>query len=253
METTQPRLEDITRGLAANLEAMHDDSLTEPVGSAHTVREVLDVLQQRTNYEAVDHALHTLIERSSTDPQAREVVLHAMLPGLTRLAWGRETKSGLHAANYADALCTVIDEFYDALENPLIQRKTTRVATRLLGQIRSQLTDASLQERASFPAPDPMTLHPFGSTATGDDLASETDSQLDLLEALAWARDRDLLTLDEIRFLLAVYSPDSGIDLASIGLGTLSPTTIRKRASRLTQRIARAITDNRDLLNELPV
>src|SRR5699024_5207130 len=139
MQTPQPTIESINPGLLADLDAMREQPLTAPVGSATTVRELFAVLEHRGDYDATDHALHTLIARADTDPQARQLLLYAMRPGLSSLAWNHHLFTWFTNNTRADAFCTVIDVFYDALENPWIRRKTTRVAARLLGQVRTQL------------------------------------------------------------------------------------------------------------------
>jgi hypothetical protein len=258
METTQPTIESINAGLLADLDAMREQPLTEPVGSAITVRELFAVLEHRGNYDATDHALHTLIARADTDPQARQLLLYAMRPGLSSLAWNHHLFTWFTNNNRADAFCTVIDVFYDALENPWIRRKTTRVAARLLGQVRTQLdamdADWMTQQPADWRKQQTETdeipsIVELEARLTRPATAHE--SQIDLLESLAWARDREIITLDEARFLLAIYSPDTGIDLDSLDLGELTPAAVRKRASRLSQRIARAVTESTDRQLEL--
>lgn len=258
METTQPTIESINAGLIADLEAMHNQPLTEPVGSTTTVRELFTVLESRGDYDATDHALHTLIARADEDPQARQLLLYAMRPGLSSLAWTHHLFTWFTMNSRADAFCTVVDVFYDALENPWIRRKTTRVAARLLGQVRTQLDAMNADWMAQQPADWRRQQAESDEIPSIVELearllrpATAHESQLDLLESLAWARDNAVITLDEARFLLAIYSPDSGVELDSIGLADLSPSAIRKRASRLSQRIAKAFTEQPDLHLEI--
>lgn len=245
METTKPSIEAINTTLSNELDAIRDQPLTAPVGAATTVRELFAVLEHRGDYESTDHALHVLISRADTDNQARQLLLYAMRPGLTSLAWTHHLFTWLTKDNRADAFCIVVDIFFDALENPWIRAKTTKVAARLLGQVRTQLDAMDADWMAQRPeADETLALAELDAPAARPSTAHE--SQLDLLESLAWARDRDVLTLDEARFLLAIYSPDTGIDLASLGLDELAPATIRKRASRLAQRVARAVSESDD-------
>lgn len=245
METTKPSIEEITTHLSDELEAIRDQALSAPIGAATTVRELFAVLEQRGDYDTTDHALHTLISRADTDSQARQLLLYAMRPGLASLAWNHHLFTWFTKGNRADAFCVVVDVFLDALENPWIRRKTTKVAARLLGQVRTQLDAMDADWMAQRPEAD-ETLALVGLDAPTPKPTTAHESQIDLLESLAWARDRDVITLDEARFLLAIYSPDTGVDLAGLGLDDLAPATIRKRASRLAQRIARAVSESDD-------
>lgn len=249
MDTTTPTIESLNASLIAELEAMACEPLTQPIGTAQTVRDLFAVLEQRGDYESTDHALHTLITRvADGDRQARQLLLFAMRPGLASLAWSHHLFTWLTPGR-ADAFCTVVDVFYDVLERPGIRSKKTRVASRVIGQVRTQLdamdaewmaqrpTDwdaqhaAAAEDGTSVPALEERLVEP----------TTAHESQLDLLEALAWARDAAVITLEEARFLLAIYSPDSGMDLETLGYSDLTPAAIRKRASRLSQRIAQAV------------
>lgn len=246
--------ETITAGLLDDLDAMLDDELTSPIESAHTVRELFALLDRR-DFETNDRVLHSLMSRLNEDPQVRRLLLHAMRPTLCSLALKHFNRS--HAAmSTADALCTTIDVFYDVLDNPHIRAKKTRVAARITGQLRTELNRVPTEEyNRNIESWDNILVleaameeeHSHSALAT-----TAHDSQMDLLEGLAWAREKNVITLDEARFLVAVYSPDAGVSLtADLDLGDLSPAAIRKRASRLAQRIAQAVTAERDLSSDL--
>lgn len=246
--------EAITSGLLEARNALLDDPLTAPVGTARTVRELFDLLAQR-DFETNDWVLHTLLSRLDDDPQARQLLLHAMRPMLCSLALKHFNRSQTSLST-TDAFCTVVDVFYDALDHPFIRAKKTRVAARIVGQVRKELTIIPGEEYSRI-------TESWDNLAVLEDALEEQhsrsplsntahSSQMDLLEGLAWARDRNVITVEEARFLIAVYSPDSGVSLAEdLDLGQLSPAAIRKRASRLAQRLARAVTDDQDLLTDL--
>lgn len=245
MDTTGPTLTSIDEDFKASLEVMLEDPLTHPVAGATTVRELMDLLSQRGDYDRRDAALHTLITRAATDPQARTLVLHAMAPGLTAIA-SKTYKWGIDSGTRAEAYSAVIGCFYDALEHEPIRRKTTKVAARLLGEVRTRYSTyltAQREHARELPIGD-ETLLPLLDKGTRE--ATAHDSQLNLLEALAWARDHEVITLDEARFLLAVYSPHAGPTLDELDLSHLTPAAIRKRASRITQRLAAAVAADRD-------
>ena len=232
----------ITEELDRDLTLLLDEQLTEPTEGARTVRDLIERLRQR-DFDQSDRILHALLSRLDTDPQARILVLHAMQPALTSLAHKHHRR---HASSIRldDALCHVIDALYDALENPSVRAKRTHVAARIIGETRTVLakhlaadfstttvcwdSELALSE-STLLTPEPTTVH---------------DSQLDLLEALAWARDHEVISLDEARFMIAIYSPDCGLSLDELDLPALSPAAIRKRASRLAQRIARAVLED---------
>lgn len=237
-------MQTIADGLANDFQTMAQDELTAPIAGVRTVAELFDLLEQR-DYELSDLILHTLLARLDEDPQARTLVLHAMQPAIITLARQHHRRNA-RAMSSDDALCHVLEAFYDALEYPSIRAKRTRVAARITGQIRTLLSRRVAEETSSqtvcwedelalseaqLLTPEPTTAH---------------DSQMDLLEGLAWARDHEIITLDEARFLIAVYSPDTGITLEDLNLEDLSPAAVRKRASRLSQRIAQAIIHTPD-------
>ncbi|UQN31814.1 hypothetical protein [Brachybacterium kimchii] len=244
-------MEDLNTALATTFKAMLDDELTAPVGSARTVREFFDLLAQR-DYATTDHALHTLLARLGTDRQARDLLLHAMRPTIAKFALELFHKNRQKIQRADDAFVIVIEAFYDVIEKTTIRSKTTRVAARIKWELRDEINSRMAFEcsrdiniwNSEFALTEAARFNPEGK--------SEHESQIDLLEGLAWARDKNVISLDEARFLIAIYSPDSGISLdRDFDLGDLSDAAVRKRASRLAQRIAQAITNDHDLLADM--
>lgn len=239
-------MDTLTSALDAALEVMLADELTEPVGTARTVAELLEMLALRDD-DLTDHVLHALLSRVGSDPQARELLLHIMRPAIRALA--RKHARYCHGTKSpADAFCTVVEAFYDALATPSVQAKTTRVAARITGQTRTEFARLIAAEQASSAAYPPHVLditHPPRPTPGG---STAHASQMALLGGLAQARERQVISQDEAHFLLAVHSPGIGVDLATdCHLGDLSPAAVRKRSSRLVRRLAAAVSHDDEL------
>ncbi len=247
--TADPTLDDITSGLADDFAAMLDEPLTAPIDSARTVRDLFNLLERR-DYATNDRVLHTLLSRLYEGPQARRLLLHAMRPALCSLALKRFHASALPMST-ADAFCAVVDAFYDVLDRPHIRARTERVAVRIVSQLSDELRrPTALDFNRSTDSWDNMivledAMHAEQSHAP--EMKTAHRSQLDLLEGLAWARDNEVITLEEARFLISVYSPDTGLDET----GNRAPAAIRQRARRLAKRIAEAFIQDADLLPEL--
>lgn len=247
--TADPTLDDITAGLADDLAAILDEPLTAPVESAHTVRGLFELLARR-EYATNDRVLHTLLSRLDDDPQARRLLLHAMRPALCSVALKHFHASALPMST-ADAFCAVVDAFYDVLDRPHIRARTQRVAVRIVSQLSDELKRPSaLDFHRSTDSWDNMVvlegaMHSEQSHAP--EMKTAHRSQLDLLEGLAWARDHEVITLEEARFLISVYSPETGLEET----GNRAPASVRQRARRLAKRIAEAFMQDTDLLPEL--
>ncbi|GAA1490649.1 hypothetical protein [Brachybacterium sacelli] len=236
----------LTTALDAALETMLADELTESVGAARTVAELLEMLALRDD-DLTDQVLHALLSRVGSDPQARELLLHIMGPALRALA-RKHTRYCHGTKSPTDAFCTVVEAFYDALATPSVQAKTTRVAARITGQTRTELARLIAEERASRTAYPPHVLDVTHSRQSPPGGSSAHESQMALLEGLAQARERQVISQDEARFLLAVHSPGTGLDLVTdCRLGGLSPAAVRKRSSRLVRRLAEAVSHDDEL------
>lgn len=75
---------------------------SEPVlGQFALVTDLIDVMQQRTGRERRDEVMLALVRLAHEDADARRAVLHALLPGLKRLAggygrrWGRDDTASM--------------------------------------------------------------------------------------------------------------------------------------------------------------
>lgn len=246
---TDPTLDDITAGLADDYDAMLDDPLTTPVDTARSVRELFELLARR-DYATNDRVLHTLLSRLDDDPQARRLLLHAMRPALCSAALKHFHSSAVPMST-ADALCAVIDVFYDVIDRPHIRARKQRVAIRIVSQLSDELKrPTALDFHRSTDSWDNMivledAMH--SQQSHSPDMKTAHTSQIELLEGLAWARDHGVITLEEARFLISVYSPDTGLEET----GNRTPAAIRQRARRLAKRIAEAFMQDADLLPAL--
>ncbi|MDU1203717.1 MAG: hypothetical protein E7A06_12325 [Clostridiales bacterium] len=234
-------METITNHLDDAIAEILDTAITPPIAGAYTVNEIFTMLEER-DYARNDEVLAELLNRLDTDERVREILTHAMRPALEALAHSHRQRFG---APLTDAFVLAVGCFYEALEVPSIRTKTQRIAARLRGEVLRRMNRAA---SADFNSDVTIGDNDFIFDEASEHTTAATtahESQMELLEGLAWARDEGVITLDEARFLIAVYSPDAGIDLdTDLGMSDLSSSAIRKRASRLAQRIARAVVES---------
>ncbi|MGQ4519119.1 hypothetical protein ACUH92_08860 [Dermabacteraceae bacterium CCM 9520] len=213
-------------------------TMPEPICKTRSIAEIFTLLEGR-DYTLCDTILHTLLQRGPEDSQAREILLYAMLPALSSVA---ATYKKATQTSADEALLTAIECFYEAIQSPTLRAKETKVAARIKGSVLSLLLSQSKAHKALSTTSHPLEDIPAGLNGAAEQPPGSLHSALDLLEALSWAHSYNVISQDEVKFLLAIYSPELAHSLRSeVGLDTLKPATVRKRASRLVKKIAQAV------------
>lgn len=230
--------------------SLRQEKLNEPVSNARTVGEIFSLLEQR-DFELSDKILHSLLQRCNEDPQASEIILYAMLPALTSLS---KTFRKASKATSDEALLNAVECLYEAIQSPSLQAKETKVAARIKGSVLTLLLSQANKIQEISVVTDQLEENPVGLNGYSADFSSSVHSTLDLLEALAWARSYEVITENEAKFLLAIYSPElAGKLKTELNIASLKSATIRKRASRLVQKIACAVMEKELDLSEATI
>ena len=215
---------------------------------------VLDALNRRGQDEVL---LALLGLAREGDVLAARIALQGMLGSAVRLA--RRTLA--HAqGDLEESISRAVTALWQVVREYPIERRSCRPADGVSLDVLAALTAAARSRPAEFPAGLPVELADVPEDQS-DDLslrgifwavahprAADACSDEQLVLLLAWSVRRDVISVEDARLLLRLYSPrEPGVAVTwrevaqELGLGH---DAVRQRASRAKRRLARAVADH---------
>lgn len=147
-----------------------------------------------------------------------------------------------------EALHLAIAYLWELIATYPLDRRPTRIAANLAMDLLGRLTRhaSHCRQSSANEVAVPLDELELKMSRSQDELASNADAFRRVLEALAWAADREVISREEAALLLRVYSPGPG-EASGAALAAeygLSWAGLRQRVSRLSRRLAAALAES---------